>query len=124
MIKAEQWLALKPMVLAPIGRRFQEVARLAGKTRKPVTAMTWTMPKLPWVDPLKDVMAAKEEHRGTIKSISETIRERGDDPDKVFAEIKAEREKLVSMGILTDSDAAISQRLIDAATAAEMIGQE
>jgi lambda family phage portal protein len=124
MVKAEQWLALKPMVLAPIGRRFQEVARLAGKTRKPVTAMGWTMPKLQWVDPLKDVMAAKEAHRGTVKSISETIREMGEDPDKVFAEIAAERKKLAELGILTDSDAAIAQRLIDAATAAQMIGQQ
>lgn len=121
MIKAEQWLALKPMVLAPIGRRFQEVARLAGKTRKPIMPLVWTMPKLQWVDPLKDVMAAKEEHRGTTKSISETIRERGEDPDKVFAEIAAERDKLKKLGILTDSDAAISQRLIDAATAADML---
>ena len=124
MIKAEQWLALKPMVLAPIGRRFQEVARLAGKTRKPVTAMKWTMPKLQWVDPLKDVMAAKEAHRGTVKSISETIREMGEDPDTVFAEIAAERKKLKELDILTDSDAAVSQRLIDAGTAAQMIGQE
>lgn len=124
MIKAEQWLTLKPMVLAPIARRFQEVAQLAGATRKPVTAMTWTMPKLQWVDPLKDVMAAKEAHRGTVKSISETIREMGEDPDKVFAEIAAERKKLADLGILTDSDAAISQRLIDAATAADMLGQQ
>lgn len=123
LIKAEQWLALKPMVLAPIGRRFQETARLAGVTRKPVQSLVWTMPKLQWVDPLKDVMAAKEEHRGTTKSISETIRERGDDPDKVFAEIAAERTKLKSLGILTDSDAAISERLIDAATAAKLMNE-
>lgn len=121
LIKAEQWLALKPMVLAPIARRFQETARLAGATSKPVRAAVWTMPRLLWVDPLKDVMAAKEEHRGTTKSISETIRERGDDPEKVFAEIAAERKKLKDLGILTDSDAAVSQRLIDPATAADLM---
>ncbi|MBY0237875.1 MAG: phage portal protein [Burkholderiaceae bacterium] len=123
LIKAEQWLALKPMVLAPIGRRFQEVARLASATKKPVKRAVWTMPRLPWVDPLKDVMAAKEEHRGTTKSISETIRERGDDPDTVFAEIQSERKKLADMGILTDSDAAVSERLIDPATAADIVNQ-
>jgi lambda family phage portal protein len=123
LIKAEQWLALKPMVLAPIGRRFQEVALLAGATKKPVQRLTYTMPKLQWVDPLKDVMAAKEEHRGTIKSISESIRERGEDPDKVFAEIAAERRKLKDLGVLTDSDAAISERLIDAATAGKLLEQ-
>lgn len=121
IIKAEQWLALKPMVLAPIGRRFQEAALLAGATRKPLQRMVYTMPKLQWVDPLKDVMAAKEEHRGTIKSISESIRERGEDPEKVFAEIAAERRKLKELEILTDSDATISNRLIDAATAAQYL---
>lgn len=115
MIKAEQWLRLVPMVLRPIGRRFQIAARLAGATRKPLGRMTWTMPRLMWVDPLKDVTAAKEEHRGTIKSISETIRERGDDPEKVFAEIASERKKLKELGILTDSDAAVSERLISGA---------
>ena len=123
LIKAEQWIALKPMVLAPICRRFQIDARLAGATTKPVQRMPITMPKLQWVDPLKDVMAAKEEHRGTIKSISESIRERGEDPDKVFAEIASERQKLKELGILTDSDAAISERLIDAATAADLLNQ-
>jgi lambda family phage portal protein len=123
LIKAEQWLALKPMVLVPIARRFQEVALLAGATTKAVARPVFTMPKLQWVDPLKDVMAAKEEHRGTIKSISESIRERGEDPDKVFAEIAAERQKLKDLGILTDSDAAVSERLIDAATAAAMINE-
>lgn len=121
LIKAEQWLALKPMVLAPIARRFQQTALLAGKTRNKVRPFIWTMPKLQWVDPLKDVMAAKEAHRGGMKSISESIRELGDDPDKVFAEMQAERQKLKSMGILTDSDAAVSSRLIDAATAANLV---
>jgi lambda family phage portal protein len=121
IIKAEQWLALKPMVLAPIARRFQEAALLAGKTRNAVRPFVWTMPKLQWVDPLKDVMAAKEAHRGGMKSISESIRELGEDPAKVFAEIQSERAALKEMGILTDSDAAVSSRLIDAATAAKIV---
>jgi lambda family phage portal protein len=121
IIKAEQWLALKPMVLAPIARRFQQTALLAGKTHKKVQPFIWTMPKLQWVDPLKDVMAAKEAHRGGMKSISESIRELGDDPDKVFAEMQTERQKLKDMGILTDSDAAVSSRLLDAATVAKLV---
>lgn len=121
MIKAEQWLALKPMVLQPIGQRFQEVARLAGATRKPVQRMMWTMPRLQWVDPLKDVLATKEAIRGGLSSISEAIRERGDDPEKVFKEMYDERATLKEYGILTDTDAAVAKRLIDAATTAELI---
>lgn len=124
LIKAEQWLALKPMVLAPIARRFQQVALLAGQTRKPVQAFTWNMPKLQWVDPLKDVMAEKEAIRGGLKSLSASIREQGDDPDKVRAEIKAERDALKELGILVDSDAAVDSKLIDAAAAAKILGAD
>lgn len=124
MVKAEQWLALKPMVLAPIARRFQQVALLAGKTKKPVQPFIWNMPKLQWVDPLKDVMAEKEAIRGGLKSLSSSIREAGDDPDQVRAEIAAEREALQSLGIVVDSDAAVSSKLLDAATTAKIIGAD
>lgn len=123
IIKAEQWLALKPMVLVPIMKRFQDVAKLSGASKAPSKRAIFTMPKLQWVDPLKDVMAAKEEHRGGMKSLSESIRERGEDPDKVFAEIKKERATLKEFGIITDSDAAVSERLIDAATAASIMDE-
>ena len=123
-IKSEQWLALKPMVLAPIARRFQQAALLAGKTRKPVQAFTWTMPRQQWIDPLKDVMAEKEAIRGGLTSLSAAIRERGDDPDKVFEEIASDRRKLEALKVLVDSDAAVSSKLIDAATAAEIIGAD
>lgn len=124
LIKAEQWLALKPMVLAPIARRFQQTALLAGRTRNQVQAFTWNMPKLQWVDPLKDVMAEKEAVRGGMKSLSASIREQGDDPDETFDQIAAERRKLKELGILTDSDAAVSSKLIDAATAATILGDD
>lgn len=124
LIKAEQWLALAPMVLAPIARRFQEVARLAGATKAPYKRATFTMPKLQWVDPLKDVMAAKEEIRGGLTSLSEAIRARGDDPEKVFAEIAKERESLRTQKIIVDTDATVSERLIDAATAAAILDNE
>lgn len=124
MVKAEQWLALKPMVLAPIARRFQQVALLAGKTKKPVQPFTWNMPKLQWVDPLKDVMAEKEAIRGGLKSMSASIREAGDDPDEVRNEIAAERKQLKDLGIVVDADAAVSSKLLDAATTAKIIGAE
>jgi lambda family phage portal protein len=124
LIKAEQWLALKPMVLAPIARKFQQVARLAGRTSKPVQAFTWNMPKLQWVDPLKDVMAEKEAIRAGLKSLSQSIREGGDDPERVREEIAAERKELAKLGVVLDSDAAVSSKLLDAATTAKIIGAD
>lgn len=124
MVAQEQWLALVPMFLNRIALRFQQAAKLAGVQRQPVGRFVWTMPKLEWVDPFKDVMATKEAVRGTLMSLSDGIRARGDDPEKVFAEIQRERAMLKDMGILSDSDAAISERLIDAVTAAKVIGAE
>lgn len=74
--------------------------------------MSVTMPKKAWVDPVKDVMAAKEAQRAGMKSVSESIRELGGDPDAVLAEIIAERQQYADAGILFDSDAAVSERLI------------
>lgn len=124
LIKGEQWLALKPMVLAPIARRFQQVALLAGATKNPVRPFTWNMPKLQWVDPLKDVMAEKEAIRGGLKTLSASIRESGDDPDVVFKERAAEAETLRKLGIVVDSDAAVSAKLLDAATVAQIFGAD
>lgn len=123
LVQGEQWLALAPMVLKPIASRFQVTAKLAGKQKEAIKPFVWTAPKLQWVDPLKDVMATKEALRGTLMSLSEAIRERGDDPDRVFEEIRKEREQLRQMGILTDSDPAVSERLIDAATVADLTAQ-
>ncbi|MGT2507904.1 phage portal protein [Cupriavidus basilensis] len=124
LVQAEQWLALTPMVLKPIAQRFQITAKLAGAQREAISPFVWTPPKLQWVDPFKDVMATKEALRGTLMSLSEAIRERGEDPDKVFEEIRTERARLKELGILTDADAAISERLIDAAAAAQIIQQQ
>jgi capsid protein len=123
-IKQEQWLGLVPMMLNPIALRFQQTAKLAGTQREPVQRFVWTMPKLEYVDPLKEVMATKEAIRGGLQSLSEAIRARGDDPEKVFAEIAKERAQTKALGVLFDSDAAVSESLIDAATAAKIIGAD
>jgi lambda family phage portal protein len=123
-IKQEQWLALVPMVLNPIAARFQQMARLAGAQREPIARFGWTMPQMAYVDPFKDVMARKEAIRGGLMTLSEAIRESGDDPARIFAEIGAERATLKELGILVDTDAAISERLIDAATAASIMEGE
>jgi lambda family phage portal protein len=52
-----------------------------------------------WVDPAKDSKAAVEAINNKLKSRSQIIRESGDNPDDVFAEIAAENEKLAALGI-------------------------
>ncbi|WP_278540423.1 phage portal protein [Oxalobacter formigenes] len=112
IINAEQWLALVPMLINPICWAWQKSAILSGALRGKPSRMSVTMPKKAWVDPVKDVMAAKEAQRAGMKSVSESIRELGGDPDAVLAEIIAERQQYADAGILFDSDAAVSERLI------------
>lgn len=112
MISAEQWLATVPMLINPICWAWQKAAILSGAMRGKMQRMAVTMPRKAWVDPVKDVMAAKEAQRGGMKSVSESIRELGGDPDAVLAEIIEERKRYADAGIFLDSDAAVSERLI------------
>jgi lambda family phage portal protein len=102
-VDAMQWLVLVPMMLDPIWRRWSALAyELRVIKTKAADNVQWTPPRRQWVDPLKDVNAARSEIGAGIVSLSETIRSRGEDPDKVFAEIAAERKTLADLGILSD----------------------
>ncbi|MEY4967289.1 MAG: hypothetical protein RL274_2872, partial [Pseudomonadota bacterium] len=98
-----QWHVLVPMMLAPIWKRWAETAFAVKAVRvKPDPLAQWTPPRRQWVDPLKDVNAARQEIAAGITSISETIRARGEDPERIFAEIASERQRLADLGIVLD----------------------
>lgn len=124
MVRQEQWLALVPMVLNPVSRVFQATALLAGAQREARAAFVWTMPRWESQDPLKDIAAQKEEMRGTVTSLSEVIRGRGDDPDKVFEEIAKDRGKLKKLGLISDSDAALTSNALPEQLVAELLGAQ
>ena len=52
-----------------------------------------------WVDPLKDMNANKVAIDHRIRSTSDIIREQGQDPEEVFAEIARERAQMDALGI-------------------------
>jgi lambda family phage portal protein len=56
-------------------------------------------PVQPWIDPAKESSANLIQVRAGFKSISQVIRERGENPRKVFAEIKRERDELEELEI-------------------------
>lgn len=102
-IDSVQWITLVPMMLQPIARRWQELAvSLRVIKQRPVANVQWTPPRRQWVDPLKDVNAARNEISAGITSLSATIRARGEDPEQVFAEIAKEREALQKLGVSSD----------------------
>lgn len=98
-----QWHVLVPMMLQPIWQRWAETAFAVKAIRQRAPELPqWTPPKRQWVDPLKDVNAARNEIGAGITSISETIRARGEDPERVFREISEERALLEKLGIVSD----------------------
>ena len=56
--------------------------------------VTWTAPKVPFVNPVQDINALVTEVEKGFKTHSEALRERGYDPKNFFAEIKDEQKYL------------------------------
>ena len=106
-VEQEQWMQIIPMLIAPVRKRWREIAIIAGIRvgKQPDDILP---PKRAWVDPLKDVMAAKEEVKAGWRSDADVIREMGNNPDDVLADIGEHRAKLKDKGIVVDTDAEVS----------------
>ncbi|MBY6104900.1 phage portal protein [Ferrimonas balearica] len=107
----QEWVV--ESVIEPLFAAWLELELLAGR----ITVPTRTGPKalkrelayyLPanfvgrrwaWVDPQKEAAAKKTEVEMRSTSLSQVIRERGDDPEDVFAEIADEQARMKALGI-------------------------
>ncbi|MBW6399990.1 phage portal protein [Roseomonas sp. HJA6] len=83
------WLPLA--VMSGAVRGLTPAGLVADRAR--VGRVAWTPPSWEWVDPAKDVKAAKDEVDAGFRSRSSVIEARGEDPDEVDAEIAAERAR-------------------------------
>jgi lambda family phage portal protein len=115
LVELWRWMYFIPMVCEPIFKWWVEAAYVAGKVRTNDYDVIWTAPKFEWVDPLKDVQGEKLETISGFKTLSAILRERGEDPDEVFAEYKKERETLKQMGLTFDASA-ITAKAVDSAS--------
>lgn len=106
LIEMWRWIYFIPMSLRRLYGWFNDAAWTAGSIRSPNYPVVWTPPAWPYVNPVDDIEAAKEEIKGGIQSLSEKIRERGYDPEEVFAELAKDREALAKLGIKVDTDIA------------------
>lgn len=99
-VRQMQWLTIIPKMLVPIHEAFVDAAYLAGKIRQRDTSVDFSPPKWDYVNPEQDVKADQAEIAAGLSTISEKLRQRGYDPDVVFAEWKSDFDKLKSLGIL------------------------
>ncbi len=98
-----RWRIIIPQFCEPSWRWFIESAQIMGLVNGPST-VTWSAPPAPMVDPVNEGLAIQRNVRSGIQSLSDALRERGMDPSAVFAEIKADNDKLDQLGIILDSD--------------------
>lgn len=94
-----QWLMLVPQVSRPAWRRVMRAAAGSGQAVPAGISAEYTMPKRPWVDPLKDVKAEEAELALGIESWAEKAAARGYDPEDLIAEISEWKPRLDAAGI-------------------------
>jgi lambda family phage portal protein len=98
-VQQTQWLVLVPLLLVPIHSAFIEYAYLAGKLRGTDKAVDFSMPKWDYVNPEQEVKADQAEIAAGLSTPSEKLRQRGYDPNTVFAELAADIKKFKELGI-------------------------
>lgn len=98
-ISRHQWLNTVPRLLGPLRRAFIDAGVLAGKFGRNY-AVEYTMPKWDYVNPSQEVDADIAEISMGLSTPSQKLRQRGEDPAKVFAELKTDFDTLRSTGVL------------------------
>jgi capsid protein len=90
MLEQELWLIFIPMFCEVVARRFVATAYLAGKTKLPVADVSWSPQRIEFIDPLREANGIIALIDARLKSRHQSIRDLGDDPDVVDAEIEAD----------------------------------
>lgn len=98
-----QWLVIIPQLCVPT---FRKVGQLAGIRGQDVSGWTasWTPPRRRWVDPVKEVAAARDAIRSGLTTLPEAIAEQGYDPVERLREVAATNKLLDELGLVFDSD--------------------
>jgi lambda family phage portal protein len=95
-----QWMILIPRYIRPIVDAFAAAAMLAGKARDGSYGVEYDTPKWDYVNPQQEAQADALQVATGLSSLSAKLRARGENPEKVFAEIASDFEKLKELGVL------------------------
>lgn len=96
-----QWLVLIPRLCERISDWFIESATLAGKIRRAANRnVDWSTPRWEYVNPQQDVKAELDAIAGGLLSPSESLRQRGFKPDRVWTESGKDFAFMQSSGAL------------------------
>lgn len=104
-VEDRRWRMLVPQFCDPVWAWAMEAAaimRLASADEPP--AARWSAPPMPMIEPDKEGLAYQRLIRCALISQSEAIRERGYDPDELFAEIAKDNATIDKLSIVSDAD--------------------
>ena len=98
-----RWRILIPQFCTPVWRWAMQAAAIMQQA--PADAdVTWSAPPPPMVDPANEGLAIMRNVRAGIQSLSDALRERGLDPETVFAEMAADNATLDRLKLVLDCD--------------------
>lgn len=99
-----RWNMFVPRFARPSYTWFLQALEVSEGVNLPTYYSEWTEPKRESIDPLKEANADIAAIKGGLMTMSEAIRGRGYEPDKVMAERSQELKKMDTLGIKTSSD--------------------
>lgn len=99
-VEQRQWLCVIPRLIVPVWEAFNNAGILGGRWARADYRCDHSTPKWEYTNPVHDAEAELSLIGGGLLSISESLRRRGYKPEAVFAEIKADFDRLKSDGTL------------------------
>ena len=103
-VEGWRWRMLIPQFCDPVWVWAMEIASMLEKGPREIPAAEWTAPPLPMIEPDREGLAYQRNIRGGLMTQSEALRERGYDPEVVFAEMASDNARLDKLGLILDSD--------------------
>lgn len=99
-----RWRMMIPQFCDPVWAWAMEALGVMGAIQGDTPAARWSASPAPMIEPDAEGLAYQRNIRTGIQSWSESVRERGYDPDELIAEMKSDNEKFDAAGLVLDSD--------------------
>lgn len=104
-VKCWQNLMLIPQLCERVWTWFRQTEAIMKNKNIDKIQHSWTVPKVESLEPSREAEAEKKEIRSGLKTISQSIKERGRDPQEHFEEYARDIRMLEELNIILDSDA-------------------
>ena len=101
-----RWGMLVPQLCDPVWKWALDAAAIVDAKIPAGVAIPveWTAPAMPMIEPDREGLAYARNIRAGIQTLSEAIRERGYDPERMLTEYANDLKLLDKLGLLLDSD--------------------